>query len=119
GWASPGDEASRPAVAAVLGPQAPRIPRAARRPAGGRCGPRAPLRRPRRSGPQPLGARARDRGPGHRDPGFARAGRGRGDPAARPAAREAMSTAAAPAPTPLSMFTTTRPVLQDWSMVPR
>jgi hypothetical protein len=28
-----------------------------------------------------------------------------------------MRTAAAPAPTPLSMFTTTSPVLQDWSMV--
>jgi hypothetical protein len=28
-----------------------------------------------------------------------------------------MSTAAAPAPTPLSMFTTTSPVLHDWSMV--
>ncbi len=28
-----------------------------------------------------------------------------------------MSTAAAPAPTPLSTFTTTSPVLQDWSIV--
>src|SRR5712664_256336 len=52
-------------------------------------------------------------------------GRDRGDPAAPPAltdraeaALAAINTAAAPAPTPLSMLTTTRPVEHDWSMVP-